>query len=123
MQSHDDQQTGSVYKIVREDDWAAACLTGGYLGSPDDKRDGFIHLSAAHQLAGTARKHFKGQRGLILVRFRASDLGTGLQWETSRGGDLFPHYYGSLSTDLALEQHVLPLDANGIPVLPEVAVS
>lgn len=123
MQSHDHQQTDPVYKIVREDDWAAACRAGVYLGSADDKRDGFIHLSAAHQLSGTARKHFKDQRNLILVRFQASDLGTRLRWGTSRGGELFPHFYGSLPTVLAREQNALPLDADGIPVLPEVVVS
>lgn len=123
MQSHSDGRNVLVFKLVRKDDWAAACRAGLYSGSADDQRDGFIHLSAAHQLAGTAAKHFRGQDDLLLVSFRASDLETGLKWEESRGGDLFPHFYGALQTGLALECRELQLGEDGIPMTPEISAS
>lgn len=110
-----------VYKIVRHDEWGAAQRTGAYHGSADDQRDGFIHLSAAHQLQGTAQKHFRGQSGLVLVGFRTDDLGEALRWETSRGNDLFPHLYGPLRTELAVETYELQLGEDGVPILPEIA--
>jgi uncharacterized protein (DUF952 family) len=65
-------------------------------GSPDDRRDGFIHLSTAAQLAGTIERHFAGEAEVVILTFEPSDLGDRLKWEPSRGGDLFPHHYGPL---------------------------
>ena len=81
-------------------------------------RDGFIHLSALHQLGGTLARHFKGETDLVLIAFESSDLGADLKWEASRNGELFPHLYASLSTTAARATHALTLDENGVPVLP-----
>lgn len=108
-----------VYKILPAADWAAASRAGRYDGSADDRRDGFIHFSAAHQLAGTLTKYFAGKPELVLVAFKAAALGTALKFEPSRGGDLFPHLYGSLPTGLALWQRPLELGKDGIPVVNE----
>jgi len=113
-------QTDHVYKIVPAEHWQQACTTGYLEGSDDDKRDGFIHLSAPAQIAGTLEKHFSQQAGLVLVKFRSKDLSPKLNWEPSRGGALFPHYYGSVSTQLALHVAPLPLDTNGKHTLPEL---
>lgn len=107
-----------VFKILAAREWAAAEATGAYAGSADDARDGFIHLSTAAQLAGTASKHFAGKPGLVLVAFVAETLGGKLVWEPSRGGALFPHLYAALPAALAVWQAPLPLDAGGIPVIP-----
>lgn len=108
-----------VYKVLPASDWSAAGAAGRYDGSADDQRDGFIHFSAAHQLAGTLAKYFAGKPDLVLVAFKAADLGTALKFEPSRGGDLFPHLYGSLPTGLALWQRPLELGKDGIPVVKE----
>jgi uncharacterized protein (DUF952 family) len=86
-----------VYKICRARDWQEAVAKGAYRGSADDHRDGFIHLSAAHQLRETAKRHFTGETDLVLLAFEAESLGPSLRWEPSRGGDLFPHLYGMLA--------------------------
>jgi uncharacterized protein (DUF952 family) len=96
-----------VYKIVSRADWADAQAKGRYEGSADDLRDGFIHLSAEDQWAGTAAKYFAGRDDMLLVAFEAEALGSGLRWEPSRGDALFPHLYGSLPAALALDQRPL----------------
>lgn len=111
--------TRIVYKILHRDDWVAAAAAGRYTGSSDDARDGFIHLSTAGQLAGTAAKHFRGTSGLVLVALDASRLGDRLVWEPSRGGELFPHFYGVLDPQGAISIVDLPLDAQGVPVIPK----
>lgn len=103
-----------VYKIVPEPAWRAAEQSGHYTGSPDDWRDGYIHLSAADQVPGTLAKYFRGQSDLLLIAFATGDLGPQLKWETSRGGALFPHYYGALPTASALWQRRLALGPDGI---------
>lgn len=112
-----------VFKICTADEWAAACRAGGYAGSPADARDGFIHFSAAHQLAGTAEKHFRGQAGLLLVAVDAARLGPALRWEPSRGGDLFPHLYSRLDPAAAVWTRPLELDTDGVPMIPAGALS
>ncbi len=108
-----------IFKIVGRDAWAAACREGIYRGSPDDRRDGFIHFSAPAQLRGTAAKHFREQADLVLVAFDEKVFGDALVWEPSRGGDLFPHLYGTVSTKVAIWEKPLPLGADGVPRIPE----
>ena len=115
----EDAVSSSVYKILTHEDWQSACQTGAYAGSADDERDGFIHLSAANQVAATAARHFRGRNGLVLVALDTGKLGAALKWEPSRGGDLFPHYYGALPVTAALWSRPLELGADGVPVMPE----
>jgi len=98
-----------LYKILTADEWRNAEAKGRFEGSAVDLRDGFIHLSTAHQMRETAARHFAGQHDLLLVGFRETEL-PGLRWEASRGGDLFPHVYGSIATRLAVSVDPLPLE-------------
>lgn len=86
----------TIYKILSADDWREAERSGRYRGSPDDKRDGFIHFSTDEQTLGTYEKYFSGKPDLMLTAIDADALGAALKWEPSRGGALFPHLYGEL---------------------------
>ena len=90
-----------------------------FRGSPDDLRDGFIHLSAGDQLAGTLAKHFRGEENLILLAIEDAALGDALKWETSRGGALFPHLYAPLPRSAVTNAMPLTRDAAGGHVVPE----
>lgn len=85
-----------VYKICRADEWRTAERSGVFAGSPDDRRDGFIHCSTAEQAVGTYEKYFAGEASLMLLAVDTAALGATLKWEVSRGGALFPHIYGDL---------------------------
>ncbi len=108
-----------VFKVAHREEWAEALRRGSYGGSRDDLRDGFIHLSAFRQLAGTLAKHFCGQEDLVLIKLDMRVLGSELRWEPSRGGDLFPHLHGDLPVAAAREVYALALGENGIPALPK----
>ena len=82
----------AVYKLLRAAEWAAFQASGSFEGSSDDRRDGFIHLSAADQVEGTRAKWFAGE-DTVLLEVVADDL----VWEPSRGGALFPHLYRPLT--------------------------
>jgi uncharacterized protein (DUF952 family) len=107
-----------VFKIATRTAWEEACRLGLFAGSDDDLRDGFIHLSTAHQLAGTLAKHFKGQTDLVLITLDADALGEKLKWERARDGDLFPHLYAELPTSAALKVRGLSCNG-GVPIVPE----
>ena len=107
----------TVYKICDREEWESALAQGVFKGSAVDRRDGFIHFSAAHQLRETARRHFAGRPDLVLLAIEAEALGPDLKWEKSRGGDLFPHLYGPLDVEKAHAITPLPWDgtAHGFP--------
>jgi len=107
-----------IYKICAKQDWQAAEQAGVYTGAAIDHRDGFIHFSAAHQVAETLARHFAGQKDLLLIAVKAAALGGPLRWEPSRGGDLFPHLYGSLALDAVVWTRPLPLQPDGSHRLP-----
>lgn len=107
-----------VFKIVTRADWRAAEAAGRLDPSPDDRRDGFIHLSARDQVAATAAKHFAGLSDLLVAAFDPARLGDALRWEKSRGGALFPHLYGPLPVAALEWVEPLPLGPGGVHVLP-----
>ncbi len=107
-----------LYKIMSRQEWDAAQANGLYEGSDADRRDGFIHLSASHQVRATAQKHFSGKTDVLLVSVAEEALAQSLKWEASRGGDLFPHIYGTLPLSAVSEVVPLPL-VNGVHQFPE----
>jgi uncharacterized protein (DUF952 family) len=111
----------TIYKICEQKAWLAAQRDGEFRGSADDVRDGFIHLSTTAQLSGTLAKHFAGGTELLLVAVDAGALGGALKWETSRGGDLFPHLYGALSFKAVRWTRPLPDEVNGRRPMPELS--
>jgi uncharacterized protein (DUF952 family) len=90
-----------VYKIISAEGWRQAKQAGVFTGSAIDLADGYIHLSDDSQVKETARRHFSGQKDLLLVAFEAGSLKQ-LKWEPSRGGALFPHVYGAIDPHVAL---------------------
>ncbi len=109
-----------VYKIVSRSVWAEAVARGRFDGAAIDLQGGYIHLSTKDQAQQTATLHFRGQIDLVLVALSADALGGALQWEPSRGGQLFPHLYGPLDPQCALEVCDIPVDAEGIPQLGDL---
>jgi uncharacterized protein (DUF952 family) len=109
---------GTIFKVCTKGALAEAQGKGRFEGSHDDRRDGFIHLSAAAQLDGTLAKHFAGQSDLVLLAVDAARLGERLQWEPSRGGAIFPHLYGPLDLGALLWAEPLELGPDGRHLLP-----
>lgn len=108
-----------IFKIVPADLWMQAEQAGRFAGAPVDLADGYIHFSTAGQARETARRHFAGQGGLLLVCIDAAALGMDLRWEPSRGGDLFPHLYADLPLSAVVSVTPLPLGADGTHAFPE----
>ncbi|CDN51143.1 DUF952 domain-containing protein [Neorhizobium galegae] len=111
--------TDIVYKIVPETLWRQAKQKGVFEGAEIDLKDGFIHFSTGTQAKETARLHFAGVSGLMLVAVDATLLGEELQYEASRGSDLFPHLYGTLPVSSVLWEMPLLIGVDGLHAFPE----
>ena len=110
-----------IYKISPASAWREAERQGVYRGSADDLRDGFVHFSAAAQVAETAKRHFSGQTGLFLIEVDADVLGDRLRWEPSRNDEMFPHLYGELDLGAVSGVYELRLRPDGTHDIPELA--
>lgn len=95
-----------LVKLLRRAEWDAFEAQGRFEGSADDRRDGFIHLSTEAQLAGTRAKHFAGETGLVAAWLDVAG-DPALRWETSRGGEAFPHLYRPLDRADLVRHEVL----------------
>ncbi len=112
-----------IYKIIGREEWAVAEAAGVFNGAAIDLQDGYIHFSTAAQAPETAALHFTGEAGLVLVSVSTAGLGDGLKWEASRGGDLFPHLYGSLEMSHVARVDDLPLGPDGTHQFPAHVMS
>jgi len=111
----------TLYKIIAATHWQAAVHDGVFRGVAVDLRDGYIHLSTAAQLEETAAKHFVGQDGLLLLSVDEARLGDALKWEPSRGGALFPHFYGELPLGAVTKFEPLPVSSDGHHKFPPLS--
>jgi len=107
-----------ILKICSAEEWVEAERRGRYDGSAVDASDGFIHFSTPTQAPETAARYFAGQHDLVVIAVDPDKLGSGLAWEPSRGGDLFPHLYGSLDLAAVVWVKPLPLSSAGRHIFP-----
>jgi uncharacterized protein (DUF952 family) len=98
----------NIFKILNMATYDTAEATGVFQGATIDLKDGFIHFSSVEQVRETARLHFAGGTDLMVLAVAAEALGPALKWERSRGGQLFPHLYGSLNMNAVIWAKPLP---------------
>lgn len=115
-----------VFKILRADEWAAHHDSAAFKGAQVDLSDGYIHFSNLDQLQETANKHFSEETTVHVSAFSAALWPQSLKWETSRGGQLFPHLYETLDMTKAAKSWVCtksPLDVFDIATIQAWAKS
>ena len=109
----------TAYKVLTGEQMAMLERDASFAGAPIDVADGYIHLSTADQLTETVDKHFAGQGDLHVAAVDLDALGSGLKWEPSRGGALFPHLYGGpLLLETVIAYGPLERDIQGAVKLP-----
>lgn len=88
-----------LLRITSPDEWADGRIT--------DDGDGFVHLSAPHQMLTAANTHYRGRHDLELLVLDEASLGP-IRVE---GG--FPHLYAPLHRDAVVDMVAFPCDADG----------
>ncbi len=116
--SAQDARPEVAYKVLTGPQLAQLEENGSFAGSLADLADGFIHLSTAEQLPATLDKHFAGHSDVHLAAVDLAALGGAVNWEPSRGGDLFPHIYAELPLSAVIAYSPLEREENGQLKLP-----
>lgn len=111
--------TPDLFHIIGTDDWAEAARTGEY-SPPSMEAEGFIHLSARHQILRPANLLYRGRADLLLLRIDADALDANLVWEPGSHGEAedFPHLYGALNVDAVVGTIDFPCGTDGGFELP-----
>ena len=91
-----------VYRVFRKKELEEFRKKKIFCGNELDFNSGFIHLSTDHQIKETISKYFKKEQ-VYIVKFKVSDLEDSLRWEKSRNEEMFPHFYGTLSSSLIIK--------------------
>jgi uncharacterized protein (DUF952 family) len=98
---------GFIYHIATAPDWAQAQAVGEYTTSTRGvtlAEQGFIHASAAGQVAPVANMIYQGLPGLLVLVIDTDRLRPEVRLEAVPGSDEpFPHIYGPLNTDAVVE--------------------
>lgn len=86
-----------AFKIVKRNIWDLQMKKmSKFIGTADDLKDGFIHLSTKEQVHGTILKKFQNdQESHMVVCVDLDKIQGCVKWEASRG-KLYPHVYGSI---------------------------
>jgi len=104
--------------MARRSLWESSRPAGVYLPSEFD-RDGFIHLSALHQVLSPANAIYRGSTDLVALVIDAHMIHDATVWEHGTGTlERFPHLYSALPTDAVLAQVDLVPSPDGSFLLP-----
>ena len=96
--------SNKAYKVLKSNEWAEVSSTGKII-TDLDKRDGFIHLSTASQLAATLSFYFQDSDEVFLLELDLDKVNTDkLLFEEpfpnqGKRKSAFPHLYSELRTD------------------------
>lgn len=100
-----------LYHLATAADWDAR--DDAYVPAPF-AGEGFIHCSTAAQLAGVARRFFRGRERLVLLTIDPDRVTVPIRYENLEGGrESFPHVYGPLNLDAVAGCDVVHVDAAG----------
>ena len=113
-----DAGSARLVHLAERERWEAAGPAGSYLPAQWDN-DGFIHLSALHQLLTPANRFYRGREDLVAVVLDAHLLGDAVVWEAGTGTvERFPHLYAALTRDAVLAVVPIEPSADGTFLVP-----
>lgn len=108
--------------LAERERWQRAQSQGAYLPA-EFARDGFVHLSALHQLLTPANRFYRGRDDLVALVLDAHRLGSAVVWEAGTGTvERFPHLFGAITPDAVLAEVPLVAEPDGGFFLPPALI-
>jgi uncharacterized protein (DUF952 family) len=91
-----------IYHIVIQSEWDEQQAASDFAPSAFQK-EGFIHTSRVHQVAGVVSRYYRNHKDLLLLEIDETKLKSKLVDEPSSAGELFPYIYGKINKDAILK--------------------
>jgi uncharacterized protein (DUF952 family) len=106
-----------IYHIATASDWAQAQQDGEYTTSTRGvtlSEQGFIHASAAEQVAPVANLFYQGLTDLLVLVIDTDRVGPEIRYDQVPGSAApFPHIYGPLNIDAVVDTRQLAVGPDG----------
>jgi uncharacterized protein (DUF952 family) len=106
-----------IYHIATAADWARARQAGQYTTSTRGRtlaEEGFIHTSAAGQVALVANAFYQGEPDLLLLVIDPDLVAEEIRYEPVPGqAQPYPHIYGPLNIDAVVQTRPFQPDPDG----------
>ncbi len=122
VRSQWDPNPARLVHLAERSRWETARSAGAYLPAGFE-REGFIHLSALHQVLSPANAIYRGRDDLVALVIDAHLVSHALVWEPGTGTlEWFPHLYGALGSDAVLHEIELRPEPDGSFLLPAALI-
>jgi len=96
-----------IYHITTKLEWEEAQRIGMYEADSLQK-EGFIHMSHEHQIAGVLSRYFQGKTALVKLSVDETKLISEIKNELSPSlQETFPHVYGAINLDAVVDVQYL----------------
>lgn len=113
----------TIYHIASRSDWEQARRDGKYTTSTRGRtlaQEGFIHCSAADQVADVANSFYRGATDLVLLVIDPAKVESKIQYDDVPGEPkTYPHIYGPLNPDAVAQVVPFAPDGTGTFSFPE----
>lgn len=112
-----------VFHLCQWAAWEEGLEKGVYIGAPQARQDGFLHLSTLSTLAESANLHMSGLPDLYVLVVNAEEITKLLKWEYAETRQAyFPHVYGDLPLKAVLAALPVPLGAEDGYIFPDLSI-
>ncbi len=105
-----------IYHLVAPAAWNSS--PGEPYRADSLEREGFIHCSYGHQVAGAANRFYATAPELLVLALDPTRLTSPLREEAASNGELFPHIYGPINRDAVVEVLTLARDTGEKWIFP-----
>ncbi|MGB0935670.1 MAG: extracellular solute-binding protein [Alphaproteobacteria bacterium] len=82
-----------IYKIANAEFWQQLQDIGSSPGAGIDIRDGYIHISTAHQLPRIMDKYYANEADVLLLKIATENIAEDTKWEQANNGKTYPHLF------------------------------
>ncbi len=101
-----------IYIISSASDWHTSQIQGVHR-SPSLETEGFIHCSTREHILWAANKHYSSKTDLLLIAIDPQKITAPWRFDAVKNTGKFPHIYGELNIDAAIQWEPFGQDETG----------